>query len=287
MGKKLSTWRQIALTTWTKPHDPTAYGVLDLDVEEALQYLAALRESSGEKVTLTHLVGKAVAMAMFDVPEVNAFVSFGNLVQRKTIDVFFQVSFFDKDDTAENKGEPGAKVSTDEKKPNLAGAKVRETDLKDLATICKELREKAEKIRGHQHDEVETMKGAKTLAMMPTAMVGWATKTGGFLSYDLGLNLSRFGIPFDAFGSCMVTNVGTFGIPLAMAPLVAFSRVPMVLTLGVIRDAPSVWEGKLCIRKRASIGIAFDHRVMDGYHAGIMAKKFTAIVENPKAYFAA
>jgi len=95
------------------------------------------------------------------------------------------------------------------------------------------------------------------------------------------MNLSRFGIPYDAFGSVMVTNIGSFGIPVGYAPLLELSRVPLVMTLGAVRDAPSVHRGTLCIRKRVTIGVAFDHRVMDGYHAGVMAKTFMRIMEDP------
>ena len=81
----------------------------------------------------------------------------------------------------------------------------------------------------------------------------------------------------------MVTNIGTFGIPVGYAPLLELSRVPLIMTLGSVKDAPSVHEGQLCVRKRATIGVAFDHRVMDGQQAGLMAKTFTSVFENPRA----
>jgi pyruvate dehydrogenase E2 component (dihydrolipoamide acetyltransferase) len=100
----------------------------------------------------------------------------------------------------------------------------------------------------------------------------------------LGLNLSRFGIPYDAFGSCMVTNVGIFGIPAAWAPLVELSRVPIVLTLGAVRDAVRAHHGAPTVRKSATIGVAFDHRVMDGYHAGKMASRFVELFSDPASH---
>jgi pyruvate/2-oxoglutarate dehydrogenase complex dihydrolipoamide acyltransferase (E2) component len=271
--EKLSTWRKVALSAWGPPRDPTAYGTLDLDCEEALAYLAALKKETGESISLTHLTGKAIALAIAESPEVNAFVARGKLALRDSVDVFFQVAFFDEHE------EKSTALKTTRKDANLAGAKVAHADEKTLVEIAKELRGRATAIR--KKSDAETAKAARAMASLPGSLVGLATRAGAYLSYDYNMNLSRFGIPYDAFGSVMVTNIGSFGIPVGYAPLLELSRVPLVLTLGVIRDAPSVHEGKLCIRKRVTIGVAFDHRVMDGYHAGVMAKTFMRIMEDP------
>jgi pyruvate/2-oxoglutarate dehydrogenase complex dihydrolipoamide acyltransferase (E2) component len=49
-----------------------------------------------------------------------------------------------------------------------------------------------------------------------------------------------------------------------------------------VRDVARVEDGKVVARKSVSIGTAFDHRIMDGYHAGVMAKRFRQIFENPE-----
>jgi pyruvate/2-oxoglutarate dehydrogenase complex dihydrolipoamide acyltransferase (E2) component len=271
-ASRIPAWRKLALTTWDTPSNPAAYGVLDLDCERALDWAARVREASGEKVTLTHVVGKAAAIAMASSPEANGFASFGRLMLRETVDVFFQVAFFDGDKS--KKREKGARSDA-----NLAGAKVREVDRKSLAAIARELRERAEAIR--QRGDAETAKASQTMARLPGPLVGAAARLGSFLSYDLGLDLRRFGIPFDAFGSCMVTNVGVFGINVGHAPLFPLARVPIIMTLGSVHDAPAVMDGKVVVRKRVNIGVAFDHRVMDGYHAGVMAKRFEQVFADP------
>lgn len=282
--KTLPSWRRLALFTWDAPRDPTAYGIMDLDCENALAYIAKKRAESGEKITMTTLIGKCIAMGIAEHPETNAYVSRGNIVVRDTVDIFYQVSFFDED--AKKTPENGEKLldAPKEKKSknaNLAGAKIIEVNAKSVVEVSKELRERAEAIRGR--GDGDTARAAKALARVPQRFIGVATRFGAYASYDLGWNLSKFGIPFDAFGSCMVTNVGVFGIELAFAPLVDMSRVPIVLTVGAIREAPSVFEGRVEIRKRLSLGIAFDHRIMDGFHAGKMAKKFTALFADPES----
>ena len=186
--------------------------------------------------------------------------------------MFFQVAFFDEG--AEKK----------ESAANLAGAKVRGADTKSVVEIARELREHTERIRSR--GDAETARGSATLAKLPAPLVGLATRAGAVLSYDLGLDLRRFGIPYDAFGSCMVTNVGVFGIAAGWAPLLELSRVPIVLTLGAVREVPAVRGGELVVRRCATVGVAFDHRIMDGYHAGKMARRFLDAMENPSVALA-
>ncbi len=277
--RSLPTWRKVALSAWGAPRSPAAYGMLDIDCEPALAYIERLREASGEKVTLTHVLGRAVALALAEHPEVNGFVSGGRLMLRKTVDLFFQVVFFDDDDDASGKAATsGEKKSKD---ANLAGAKIRKADTKSTVEIARELRERATRIR--TRGDAETARGSATLARLPGPLVGLATRAGALLSYDLGMNLSRFGIPYDAFGSCMITNVGVFGITVAWAPLVPMSRVPLVLTLGAVREAPVARNGAVVVGRVATVGVAFDHRVMDGYHTGKMAKTLLEAMASPDA----
>ena len=54
------------------------------------------------------------------------------------------------------------------------------------------------------------------LDRVPLRLLGPLMRTISYLIYDLDLDLSRFGVVKDEFGSAMVTNVGVFG--LAQAP---------------------------------------------------------------------
>jgi pyruvate dehydrogenase E2 component (dihydrolipoamide acetyltransferase) len=271
--KDVSTWRKLAFGTWGPPRNPTAYGALEVDVEDALAYIADLRRQSGEKITLTHLAGKAVATALAESPDVNGFVSLGRLVLRDTVDVFFQVSFFDEGERARGGARGGAR------EPNLAGAKVERASEKSVVEIARALREEAEKIRAGR--DATATRATKKLSRLPGPLVRAAAHAGAFLSYDLRLDLRRFGVPQDAFGSCMVTNVGTFGIEMAWAPLIEYARVPIILTLGAVREAPAIHEGRIVARKKMNIGVAFDHRVLDGYHAGVLARRFHEVLARP------
>jgi pyruvate dehydrogenase E2 component (dihydrolipoamide acetyltransferase) len=264
MSERIPTWRKVALVTWDAPRDPTAYGILELDCEAVLEHIESLREKTGEKVTLTHVVGRAAALAIAETPQVNAYVSRGRLVRRDTIDIFFQVSFFE---------------GQTKKDANLAGAKVERADQKSVTDIARELREKAEALRAR--GDADTARAARTFSRLPAPLLKLATRAGAYLAYDMQMNMSRVGLPEDAFGTVMVTNIGVFGIPIGIAPLLPLGRAPIILTVGTVRDAPGVHEGKVAVRKRVAIGVAFDHRVLDGWHAGMMCKRFEAAFADP------
>jgi pyruvate/2-oxoglutarate dehydrogenase complex dihydrolipoamide acyltransferase (E2) component len=277
---RIPAWRKLALSTWSAPSSPAAYGVLDLDCEAALGWVARAREATGEKVSLTHVVGKAAAIAIASAPETNGFASFGRLRLRETVDVFFQIAFFDMEarKAAAPAGAGEAERET-RRDANLAGAKVSRADGKSVVDIARELRERAEAIRTRGKDP--TVKASKMMGAVPAPLRSAVARFSAFLTFDLGLNLSSLGVPFDPFGSCMVTNVGVFGIEMAWAPLIPFARTPICMTVGAVRRAPTVVGDSVVIRQRVKIGVAFDHRVMDGYHAGIMSRRFQEIFAAP------
>ena len=250
----------MALHAWRRPSDPTVYGVVEIDAQAAQAHVAKLRAESGEHVTLTHLVGKAAALAIAEQPEVNAIVRRGRIYVRDSVDVFFQVAF--------------------EGGQNLAGAKVDRADRKSIVEIAAELARRVERIRDEKDDA--TQESARRLSELPPPLLRLAMWLGEMLTYDLDLDLSRWGVPYDAFGSCMITNVGGFGLTLGYAPLFPPGRVPFVLTIGAVHDAPAVVDGRMAIRPMVNIGASFDHRLLDGYHAGKLASRFREFLLNPE-----
>ena len=273
-ARNLPSWRKVALGTWRPPRSPTAYGRLNLDCERAEAYIRSLRAQTGERVTLTHLVGKAAALAIAAVPEVNGFASFGRLMLRDTIDIFFQIAFFD--------GSPSMKDPGPRSDANLAGAKVRNADKKSVVEIARELREKSEALR--VRGEAPTAMVARTLKHLPGPLAAVAMRAAELITFDAGVDLKPLGIPEDPFGTCMVTNVGVFGIPEGHAPLISYARSPILITLGELREAPAVHEGQVVVRKQVTLGVTFDHRVMDGYHAGVLARRFSEAFADPERH---
>ena len=47
-------------------------------------------------------------------------------------------------------------------------------------------------------------------------------------------------------------------------PLVPYSRVPLLIALGAVQDAPVVEDGEIVVGKTMRVFATFDHRVLDG-----------------------
>jgi pyruvate/2-oxoglutarate dehydrogenase complex dihydrolipoamide acyltransferase (E2) component len=267
--RDLSSFRKISLGTWRTSYDPSVYGTMDIRMEKALAYLEDFRQRTGKRLTVTHLVVKAVAMALKEMPDANAILRWNNIYLRKDIGVFFQVAMTDEG--------PG--------RIDLSGVTIYDVEQKGLSGIVDEAHEKVEKVRARRDPALEKTRGA--FKPIPALLMPLALRGISFLTYTLNLDLSGLGIPKDAFGSIMITNIGSLGLDVAYAPLVPYSRVPILLAMGAVKDAPVVDNGQLVPGKLMKINATFDHRFIDGAHAAIMAKVLRRWLENPEEHFRA
>jgi pyruvate dehydrogenase E2 component (dihydrolipoamide acetyltransferase) len=265
--QKLSTFRKVAIGTWRTAYDPTVYGTVELRMDRALAYLDAFRARTGKRVTVSHLAAKAVAAAFRATPSANAMLRFNRLYLRQDVGVFFQVALH-------GDGDEGI---------DLSGFVMHEVDKKSLAEICDEFRERVELVRTHKDPDLERTR--RIMRWVPALVLPWILRLTSFFTYTLNLNLSLFGVPKDAFGSVMVTNVGSLGLDVAYPPLVHYARLPMLVALGAIQDAPVVENGAVVVGKTMKVNVTFDHRFIDGVHAAAMAKTLRAWLEQPFEHF--
>ena len=262
---QLSSWRRIALHAWPAPRDPTVYSALEIDVSEAVELIERLRAESGLRVTFTHLVTKAIAEALRRHPDANGIIRHRWVYHRETVDVFVQV--------VSDEGQ------------DLGGVKISRADEKSILDIARELAERSARVRAHRDPELETTK--RLFDRIPHRIMGVLMKLTSFATHGLGLDLSRFGVSPDPFGSVMVSNIGTFGIDWALAPMVPFSRCPIVLLVGTVQQKPRVVDGRVVPRPVLVVGVTFDHRLFDGALAGRMAKVFCDVVAHPGPFLSA
>lgn len=258
MGK-MTVRRKLAIASWDAPREGNIYGKLTVDATEALAYLAHVRETTGEKVTITHLVGRAVGDALKQAPSLNGRILFGRYIPHDQVDVTYLVVL------------EGGK--------NLAKAKIDNIDTKSPADIAIELRELAEKLRSGKDDAFKKSQGP--LAMLPTWIIRPMVKLTGWLTAALGIEVSALGLEKFPFGSCIVTSVGMFGLDEAFVPPTPFARVPVYVLIGAIKDKPAVLDGQLCIRKQLTITATIDHRFIDGFQGGVLAKVVRDRLEDP------
>jgi len=267
--KDVSSFRKIAIGTWRTAYDPSVYGTMELRMEKALAYIDAFRARTGRRITVSHLMAKAMGQVLKEVPDANAILRFHRVYLRKRIGVFFQV------------------VMTDEDlgKTDLSGATIYDVEQKSLLQITDEFQAKVDKVRQRKDPALESTRA--TFKRLPGWLAYYVLQTIAFLTYTLNLNLKWAGLPQDPFGSVMITNVGTLGLDTAYVPLVPYSRVPILLAVGAVKDVPVVEGGEVVPGKLMKVNATFDHRFIDGMHAAVMSRVLRAWFESPEEHFGA
>lgn len=256
---KMSTRRKLAIASWSSPREGNIYGKLTVDATEALAYIEHVRRTTGEKATITHFVGKACGEALKQAPSLNGYLRLGAYVPHRTVDIAFLVAL-----------EEGA---------NLAKAKVCEMDRKSVADIARELRELAQRLHAGKDEKWNKSQGP--VAVLPTWLIRPILGVTGLLTSSFGVSLPALGLEAFPFGSCIITNVGMFGLDEGYAPPTPFARVPVYVLVGALRDSPVVVDGQIVIRKQLTLNATIDHRFMDGHQGGVLAKVVRGIFENP------
>lgn len=256
-------WRKVAIASWPKPHDPTTYGMLEIDASPALAYLAALRERSGVPVTMLALVLKALAHAMAQEPASTRMLKFGRWVERDSVDLFVQV---------------------DRQGRDLSGFKLSNVPAKDLLGVARELATRAGAVR--EETSPETLRRSTAVTdRLPMVLMPLAIAIQDWLAHDLGIAIPALGIFPDPFGAAMVTNIGALGLDVAFPPVPPIARCALVMALGRVSEKPWVVDGQVVARPILTLGVAIDHRALDGAQASRMAQAFSAAMAEPERFF--
>ena len=257
-----SSFRRIALAQWKGPSDPIIHGQLWIDVTEAEAFLAAQSETHQVRVSLGTLVGKAVAIALGAIPEANAKVVGRKIYLKNSVDVYYQVDVGRGSD--------------------LTGTVIEGADQKSLHEIGRELSEAAQRIRAGRDEQYEKTQKGGLFRRSPIWFLAFILRLFSFLLFRVGVP-SRWlgGSNPDPFGSCMVTNVGSFGIDIAYAPLVPWTRTPLIFLVGMAQARPTVIDGEVVVRRFLPVSATIDHRVLDGALIAKFAKILRGFVSAP------
>ena len=103
----------------------------------------------------------------------------------------------------------------------------------------------------------------------------------GFITESLQLPLPFMGLEARPYGSILVSNVGTYGLDSAFAPVPPFVHVPFTIVIGAISDKVLAEDGQAVIRPVLPLSVCLDHRFVDGYQAATMAESFANTSPTP------
>jgi pyruvate/2-oxoglutarate dehydrogenase complex dihydrolipoamide acyltransferase (E2) component len=259
MSFHMSLRRKIAIASWSSPKEGNIYGKLSMDMGNALAYIDYLRSSSGQKISITHLVGKAAGMALADCPDLNGRIFLGRYIPHKTVDLAFLVSL------------EGGK--------DLAKFKVCDIDKKTIVEVAKELAQGAERLRQGKDENFEKPK--TMIKMLPTWLIRPLLWLTGYITGAVGIDVKALGLEKFPFGAAIVTSVGMFGLDEGYAPPTPFARVPIYLTIPEIKKRPVVINDQIVIRPMLDLTATIDHRFLDGHRGAMVAKVMRNLLQNP------
>ena len=259
MAYKMSTRRKIAIATWGSPKEGNIYGKLTLDATKSLMYIDYLKSNGHKKVTITHIVGKAIALALASAPYLNGRIVFGKYVAHDSVDIAFLV-------TIENGN-------------NLAQYKICNINKKSVVEISKELFRSAEILR--KGTDKNLKKSKFILKLLPTWIIRPLLSLIGYLTGILGIKINILGIDSFPFGSCLITSVGMMGLSEVFVPPTPFTHVPIYVVVTLIKKSPVVKDGNIVIRKEINLMVTVDHRFIDGYQGAKLVKIIQRLFNNP------
>jgi len=262
MARRVRGWRKLAGAAWGPPMDPQFYGDMAVDAAALLSYLDHARAATGTHLTITHLIGRAVAHGLAEVPELRVRIAHGREYERDSIDVFF--------------------IVTASRGQELTGVKVTGADRKSAVDLAREVSERCAAITAGRDPELG--RGKALLSRLPPRLLRPMLRAGAWLTSDLDRDLSRFGMPRQAFGAAMITSVGMWGVSHAYSPLAHYYRVPVLVLVGEAAPAPVVVQGEVVARPMLTLTATFDHRYVDGLHAARFAAAVREYCANPARY---
>lgn len=251
--------RKLAVASWRPSRDGRVYTRMEIEASPILQYASSVSAASGARVTITHVIGKAMAAGLRAVPEFNARVVLGRVVPHEQVDVGFAVDLADGTD--------------------LAPVTLRAVDSMSTLQIASEIADRTELLRSGADRDFNTA----------NRFVRWAPRllarpALAFVSlWNGGLGRRSFGVAAFPFGGAFISNVGSVGLDEALLAPLPLARCSLYVCVGAVRERPVVVNASVVARPTVVITATADHRIVDGVHAARLAAFLRSALAEPSA----
>jgi len=212
--------RKIQVATWRPAETGTILAKMSFDASKMIEWVEKKRKETGTRITLTHAIGKAIALAIHATPGLNGYIFMGRFIPFQTVDLSF--------------------LTTVEGGNNLFHCKVDQCEKKKVVDIAQTLIKKSDELRTNK--DVDFQKSMGPAKLLPTWFLEFAFTAGGWLASSLGLDLAPLGLKKFPFGSCLVTSIGMLGIREGYAPFTPFARTPLLVAIGAMKKGVVVGE---------------------------------------------
>lgn len=246
-----TNWRKIAALIYGPPKDSKLLGSAELDVTEVEDFIFECRKK-GLKITLTHvislIIGKCIAE---EVPEINTYPKRGNIYARDTVDAMISV-LMNRD-------------------TDMEMLRVKSIDKHNLKSLAEEINSTIADWKSGKSAK-QTIKGRELVAKIPWPFRNILLNIIRFFTVTLGMEIKPLGLTNDAYGTFILSNLGSIGLDTGYGALLPGSNLAMAMFLGDNRKKAVVINDEIVIRKMLTMSVVLDHRMIDGKHGGRLFK---------------
>jgi pyruvate/2-oxoglutarate dehydrogenase complex dihydrolipoamide acyltransferase (E2) component len=244
--------RMVAAASAVNQEKHVIHLVTEVDITEPRRLIAAHRERTGERLSLTGYIVTCLAHAAAEYPRLNAFRRGSRLIVLGDLTVSV---LFEREIGGQNVPEP-------------VGIQ---------AANRKTYRQINDELRAAQRHEGQRL-GAAT-------GVGWIRFIPGFLLRTFVCLAARNIAMQKKYGVFAVTAVGMFGSgPLWLIPL---TNATVTVAVGSIAKRAALVDGELQEREHLCLTLSFDHDIVDGAPAARFTSRFSELLASADAVRAA
>ncbi len=236
--KKMTPWRKISLASWKPTGDSSTYCLEDIIVDDLLAYCEE------KEISIHTFFIKAISNTIKKHPKINSTIRWGKIFQRENVSIFFH-------------------TIVDSKTDDLSGILIEDGQQRTLSDLNIEFLHKTSLAKQGINNYTASK---KIIGILPSFLTKITTRVYSFFAYTINWNWSVFKSPSNAYGSIMLTSVGSLGLSKALCPISPYTKVPMVISTGKIEEKPVVIANEIQVKKVITFGFTFDHRIMDGIH---------------------
>jgi hypothetical protein len=214
------------------------------------------------RVTLFHLVLRAIGLALAEFPRLNRFVAGHRLYARNGIWLAF---------SAKQRLERDAPVFT---------GKVAFEPAESLLAMVERVR--AVVGEGRSGRETRTDREVRFFLRLPPALLRLGVRLVRRLD-AWGWLPASFSGGDPLYASVFVANLGSVGLDAAYHHLFEYGTIPIFATIGRVRRAPVVLaDGSVASRETFTLRWTYDERIEDGFYAARALERLQALLEAPE-----
>jgi len=250
--------KRLLIASFEEPQGGIINNRFEVDVTNIQKFIEETREKSGVRVTVTHVVVKAIGEMLKAAPDINGKIILGKYVPFKHANVSLTCDVEGKD-------------------VNLIC--IEDVDKLTIEDIAEEINKKSKASKSKT--DTGYVNRSKSLKYAPSFIINLMLYFGLIVGQWMGKSINRWSLAAHPLGGAMVTNVGIFGLKDGTAAVPTGGIGNCIIAVNKITDRAVVKDGKIEIVPTMIINVSIDHRFLDGSRAKVLSDILDLYLQNP------